>query len=479
VTSLAHIDGEWRAGTGTYELRDPADTRTIVDTVSWATPADVSDGFAAARRAAATWGSTSALVRSEILHRTADRLIARRDDIAARLTAEEGKQLADAAGEVDRSAAVLRYFAAACLLPDGATFPPEKPGAITMLRRHPVGVVSVVSPFNFPLLVPVWKIAPALAFGNTVVWKCSELVPLSAVAFVTALVEAGLPAGVMNLVTGGADIGAAMSTDPNLDAITFTGSTHVGRIVQRAVAGRAVKVQLEMGGSNPAVVLADAELGATAEHIIKGSFAAAGQRCTAIRRVIVEGSRHDELLDLIESKVSGWVMGPGAAATTQMPPMVSARQRDIAVDGVARCVAEGARLVCGGSAPSHELLRNGHFLPPTIVADLTPECFTWREEIFGPVLSFIRADSADDAVAIANDTPYGLNAGIFTTDFERGVRYGQRLKAGMVHVNAVGGFPPHLPFGGLGDSGYGPLEQGTTAVDFFTDAQILNLHPKA
>jgi alpha-ketoglutaric semialdehyde dehydrogenase len=479
VRNSVFIDGAWLATTDEHEVRNPADTREVVDTVSWATPSVVSDAFDAARRAAPGWARTAALTRSDLMHRAAGILADRRDTIAHNLVREEGKQLADAAGEVDRSVAILRYFATACLLPDGQLFPPEKPGTITMLRRLPVGVVSVVTPFNFPLLVPVWKIAPALAFGNTVVWKPSELVPLSAAALVDALAEAGLPAGVINLVHGGNDVGAAMSQHDAIDAITFTGSTHVGRIVQQAAAQRSMKVQLELGGSNPAVVLRDADLTASVEHVVKGAFGAAGQRCTAIRRAIIDDHIHDEFVDALAAKVAGWTMGPGLDAATQMPPMVSARQRSRALDGVNANIASGARLVCGGIAPTDDALMYGHFLAATVLDNITESCFTWDEEIFGPVLSVIRASSADEAIAIANATPYGLNAGIFTTDVEHALRLGPQLRAGMVHINAVGGFPPHVPFGGFGDSGFGPLEQGTTAVDFFTNSQILNLNPRA
>jgi aldehyde dehydrogenase (NAD+) len=245
------------------------------------------------------------------------------------------------------------------------------------------------------------------------------------------------------------------------------------------MAGRDVKVQLEMGGSNPAVVLADANVAAAADHIVKGAFGAAGQRCTAIRRAIVHRSRHDELVDRIASSAGRWRMGPGAAAETQMPPMVSDAQRRRALDGIAACVATGARLVVGGEVPDDEHLRHGHFLPPTVLDDITATSFTWADEIFGPVLSVITVDGDDEAIDVANCTPYGLNAGIFTTDLAAGLRLAPRLRAGMVHVNSVGGFPPHVPFGGIGDSGYGPLEQGTTAVDFFTNSQVLNLHPSA
>ncbi len=472
--------GAWTLGDGeTHELRDPADVRCLVGTVRWSTPHDVAQAFGAARRAAPGWAATPALARSEILHRAAATLLAGRDEIARRLVAEEGKQLADAAGEVDRSAAVLRYFASALLAPDGVTFPPEKPGSLALLRRHPVGVVSLVTPFNFPLLVPVWKLAPALAYGNTVVWKCSELVPVSAIALVRALHAAGLPDDALRLVTGGPDVGVAMSADLNVDAITFTGSTAVGRLVQHAVAGRFVKVQLEMGGSNPAVVLAGADLDAAVDHVAKGAFGAAGQRCTAIRRAVVDRTLHDEFCSRIVARVRGWKLGSGLDPATQMPPMVSARQRRTAIDGVQRCVSEGAELLLGGTPPEDPELANGHYLGPVVLAGVTPGCFTWREEIFGPVLSVIAADGEDHAVAIANDTPYGLNAGVFTTSAAAGLRVAQQLRAGMVHLNAVGGFPPHVPFGGVGDSGYGPLEQGTTAVDFFTNAQVLNLHGSA
>ncbi len=477
--SAVLVGDKWRASGDLHQIFDPADTRTVVGDVHWASPADVADAFSAAAAAAPGWAATPALRRSDILHRAAQLLTDEADAAARQLVAEEGKTLADAAGEVERSAAVLRYFAAALLLPDGVTFPPEKAGSLSMMRRHPVGVVSLVTPFNFPLLVPVWKLAPALAFGNAVVWKCSELVPLSAVTLTRTLVRAGLPEGVLNLVTGGPDVGAAMSCDPHIDAITFTGSTAVGRIVHRAAAGRSVKVQLEMGGSNPAVVLRDAALEAAAAHVVKGAFGAAGQRCTAVRRAIVHADLHDRFVELIIAAAEGWTLGHGLDAATQMPPMVSARQRQLALDGIESSVRSGASVAHGGVVPSAAALAHGHFLAPTVLTAITPDCLTWTEEIFGPVLSVIAADSDDEAIDIANATPYGLNAGVFTTDLAAGVFHGQRLRAGMVHVNAVGGFPPHVPFGGVGDSGYGPLEQGTTAVEFFTNNQLLNIHPTA
>jgi aldehyde dehydrogenase (NAD+) len=379
---------------------------------------------------------------------------------------------------VARSADTLRYFATAALQPVGDVLPAPA-GSFVLSRRVPLGVVTVITPFNYPMLLPAWKIGPALAHGNTVVWKCSELVPLSAVHLARAFAEAGLPDGVLNLLCGtAATLGGPLLADSRTRAVTFTGSTTAGRSVQRAVAGRDVAVQLEMGGSNVAVVLADADLDAVTAHLAAGAFSGSGQKCTAIGRIVAEAPVADELGQRLATAAADWTMGSGLDPATKLGPLITPAARDAVIRATCAAASAGAAVLYGGEAPAGERLACGNFLPATVVAGVRPGTAAARHEVFGPFAAVISVPDAARAMQVANDTPYGLNAGVFTRDLGQALRLVQGLDAGMVHLNAVTGFPPYLPFGGMKDSGSGPLEQGPRTSEFFTRGQVVHLHPE-
>ncbi len=469
------VNGVWLDCDERRLLHDPADTRELVAEVSISAPSDVDLAYAAAHQCARAWAVTAPQQRHDLLVGAAAILDRDRDAMARDLVREEGKTWAEAVGEVSRSAGTLRYFATAALQPVGDVLPASA-GSLALSRRVPLGVVTVITPFNYPMLLPAWKIAPALAHGNTVVWKCSELVPLSAAHFVRALAEAGLPAGVINLVCGtGSDLAGPLLGDPRCRALTFTGSTSNGRSIQRAMAGRDVALQLEMGGSNVAVVLADADLDAVLPHLANGAFSGSGQKCTAIGRIVVEEPLADEVAHRLAVLADGWTAGPGLDPTTRLGPLVTPGARDVVVAAARNARATGAQVLSGGARLDGSLA-HGNYVGATVVSRI--EAKAAREEVFGPFVAVIAAPDPERAVAVANDSPYGLNAGVFTRDVGRALRLVQQLEVGMVHLNAVTGFPPYAPFGGVKDSGAGPLEQGPRSYEFFTRNQVVNLHPE-
>jgi acyl-CoA reductase-like NAD-dependent aldehyde dehydrogenase len=469
------INGVWLDRDERWLLHDPADTRDLVAEVSLSAASDVEAAYAAAHQCARAWAATAPQRRHDLLVGAAAILDRDRDAMARDLVCEEGKTWAEAVGEVSRSADTLRYFATAALQPVGDVLPAPA-GSFALSRRVPLGVVTVITPFNYPMLLPAWKIGPALAHGNTVVWKCSELVPLSAAHFVRALAEAGLPAGAVNLLCGtGRDLAGPLLGDPRCRALTFTGSTLTGRSIQRALAGRDVTLQLEMGGSNVAVVLADADLDAVLPHLANGAFSGSGQKCTAIGRIVVEEPLADELAHRLAVLADGWTAGPGLDPTTRLGPLVTPGARDAVVAAARNARAAGAQVLSGGTRLDGSLA-HGNYVGATVVSRIEPEAA--RDEVFGPFAAVIAVPDPERAVAVANDSPYGLNAGVFTRDVGRALRLVQQLEVGMVHLNAVTGFPPYAPFGGVKDSGAGPLEQGPRSYEFFTRSQVVNLHPE-
>jgi len=476
MIAATYVGGRWWDRPHGRIVLDPADRRTVVAEVSLSTVADVDTAYAVADRSARAWANAPPHRRHDILMAAAAVLDRDRDAMARDLVREQGKVWTDATGEVARSADTLRYFANAALQPAGDVLPAPA-GSFILSRRIPLGVVTVITPFNYPMLVPAWKIGPALAHGNTVVWKCSELVPLSAVHLARAMAEAGLPDGVLNLLCGpAATLGGPLLADPRMRAVTFTGSTAAGRAVQRAVAGRDVAVQLEMGGSNVAIVLADADLDAVIARLAAGAFSGSGQKCTAIGRIVAEASTADEIGQRLAAVAAGWTMGSGLDPGTKLGPLMTPAARDAVVRATRDAVSTGAAVLHGGAAPTDERLAHGNFVPATVVAGVAPDTAAARQEVFGPFAAVIPVPDADRALAVANDTPYGLNAGIFTRDVGQAMRLVQRLNAGMVHLNAVTGFAPHVPFGGMKDSGTGPLEQGPRTYEFFTRGQVIHLH---
>ncbi len=475
----SYVNGVWRDGVRTVTRTDPAHPSTIVAEARLADRNVASDAVLAARGAFPAWRATPAPARGEILRRAADIVERRAEDIGRDLTREEGKTIAEAIGETRRAVAILRYYAAQTMEPDGETYPSQTPGFLLYARREPLGVVTAITPWNFPIAIPAWKIAPALAYGNTVVWKPAELVPLTAVHLVHALIEAGLPAGALNLVLGsGVEIGDVLVTHPEVDAITFTGSNSTGRRVQEKATAAGKRVQLEMGGKNPAVVLADADLDFAAEQIARGAFLSAGQKCTATSRVIVERGAMDGLTERLADRARTWKVGDPLVAGTVVGPLVSDERLQSVLGYLAIAAADGGRVLAGGGRVDG--LHEGHFVQPTVFTAVPATSRATREEIFGPVALVIPASSYAEALAIANDTPFGLSASLFTRDLARALAFAADMRAGVVKVNQeTAGLELQAPFGGMKNSSSGSREQGKTAREFFTEWKTVYLGPSA
>jgi len=391
------------------------------------------------------------------------------------LTREEGKTLAEGIGETRRAVAILRYYAGETLQPDGETYPSASPATFLYARREPVGVVVAITPWNFPIAIPAWKIAPALAYGNTVVWKPAEIVPLTATHLLRALIDAGLPPGVLNLVIGkGSEVGDTLVTHEAVDAITFTGSNSVGRRLQLKATERGKKVQLELGGKNPAVVLADADLDHAAEHVARGAFLSAGQKCTATSRVIVEAPALDAFQERLVALATSWKLGDPLDAATRVGPLASEAQLETVSGYLEQGARDGARVLAGGRRATD--LGDGYYVPPTVLAGLSPESKVVREEIFGPVAAVIPAAGYAEAVALANDTPFGLTASLFTRDLGKALRFAADIRTGVVKINQESaGLEFQVPFGGMKDSSSGSREQGKAAREFFTQWKTVYL----
>ena len=462
------VGGSWREGGRPSRDLNPARPSETVAEVMQTDASVAADAVAAAHAAVAGWRATPAPGRGDILRKAADLLEARAADVGRDLTREEGKTLAEGIGETRRAVQILRYYAAQTLEPDGETYPSHSANTFLYARREPVGVVSAITPWNFPIAIPAWKIAPALAYGNSVVWKPAELVPLTAVHLVQALVDAGLPDGVLNLVIGkGSEVGDVLVTHDAVQAITFTGSNAVGRALQRKAIERGKKVQLELGGKNPAVVLDDADLDLAAEQVARGAFLSAGQKCTATSRVIVEAAVLQPFQERLAALAETWKLGDPLEADTRVGPLVSADQLQSVTDYLDVARQEGGRALAGGSRPDH--LGDGYYIKPTVLTDVGPESRVVREEIFGPVAAVLSAGSYDEAVALANDTRYGLCASVFTNDLTRALRFADDLHAGVVKINQESaGLEFHVPFGGMQESSSGSREQGKAAREFFT-----------
>jgi aldehyde dehydrogenase (NAD+) len=461
------VDGRWAAGGTVVDRVNPAKPREAVASVSVADPTLVHTAVAAARRAAESWRRTPAPVRADLLHRVADLILERADDIGLAMAREEGKTLAEAIGEARGSAAQFRYAAGRAMEPDGATASPRDPGtAMLWSRREPLGVVACITPWNFPASIPAWKLSHALAAGNTVVWKPSELTPLTSVHLARCLEDAGTPAGVVNMILGeGADVGKALVTHGDIDGVSFTGSSAVGNIIARSVRGPRVRVQLEMGGSNPAIVLDDADLDLAAAQISQGAFSSSGQKCTATARIIVTGGVFDDLADRLKRHARSWVVGDPVEPTTTLGPVASLGQYRH-VMGYLESAPRGT-LLTGG--PGDHDPDDGFYVAPTIYADVPADAPIATEEIFGPVATLVRAESYEQAVQFANDSQYGLSASIFSRDIDHALRFAEDADVGVIKINkATTGNEIHVPFAGRKDSGSGPPEMGWATWDFYT-----------
>jgi acyl-CoA reductase-like NAD-dependent aldehyde dehydrogenase len=477
ATLQSYIGGEWRNGVRTGQDISPANPGEVVAEVSMGDAALAATAVEAARAAFPAWRAMAAPARGEILRKAAELLDQRVEAVGRDLTREEGKTLAEGIGETRRAVQILRYFAGQTLEPDGETYPSNSPITFLYARREPIGVVAAITPWNFPIAIPAWKIAPALAYGNTVVWKPAEIVPLTAVHFLQALVDAGLPKGVLNLVLGkGSEVGKVLTTHEAVDAITFTGSNPVGRALQAEAIQHGKKVQLELGGKNPAVVLADANLDHAAEHVARGAFLSAGQKCTATSRVIVEQSVLRDFQDRLVALIEGWKLGDPLDAATRVGPVVSQDQMETVTGYLDAGAKEGGRVLTGGTRATN--LGDGYYIQPTVITDLRKDSRVAREEIFGPVAAIIPAQSFDEAVKLANDTPFGLTSSLFTTDLSRALTFANDIHTGVVKINQESaGLEYQVPFGGMKESSSGSREQGKAAREFFTQWKTVYLDP--
>lgn len=478
VPSLtSYVAGEWRDGGRRTEDINPTHPAEVVANVAMADADVAGQAIRAASAAYSAWRAMPAPSRGEILHKAATLIDARADAIGRDLTREEGKTLAEGVGETRNAAKILRYYAAQTLDPDGDTYPSHRADTFLYTRREPLGVVTVITPWNFPIAIAAWKIAPALAFGNVVVWKPAELVPLTAAHFLKALIDAGLPSGVVNLVLGrGSEVGDVLATHPDVAAVTFTGSNIVGRALQAKASATGKRVQLELGGKNPAIVLADADLDLAAEQVARGAFVSAGQKCTATSRVIVERSVLDGLVERLTAHARDWKLGDPLASDTVVGPLVSDQQLTTVLGYLDRARSDGARVIVGGGRGTGDLA-DGFFVRPTVLSGVKVSDTVFREEIFGPVAAVLAVDSFDEAVAMANDTRFGLSASIFTRDLGRALRFADRIHSGIVKVNAeTPGVEYHVPFGGTKESSSGSREQGKAAREFFTESKTVYIN---
>jgi alpha-ketoglutaric semialdehyde dehydrogenase len=470
-----YIRGEWisiRQGRE-IEVRNPADPDELLGKGFLASAREAEAAIAAASEAFPAWARMSAPKRGEIVERAGDLLRAEQDEVARLLTKEEGKTLAEAKGEIYRAYNVLNYTAGQSRRMGGVTIPSELPKNFAYTMRQPLGVVALITPWNFPICIPVWKIAPALVAGNTVIFKPSSTTPLTAAKLVEIFERAGVPPGVLNLLVGSSsDVGDLLTRDRRVHGISFTGSSENGTQIYTACAARGVKAQCEMGGKNPVVVLEDADLNLAVDGIVSGAFGSTGQRCTATSRAILQDSVADELIARMVERVSKWKLGSGLDPDVQMGPLVSAQQLKTVEQYIEVGKREGAKVVIGGRRPSG--LSRGFFLEPTIFDGVRPDHRIAREEIFGPVLVVIRAKDYEQAIEFANTSEYGLTSSIYTNDAGRIFDFCERIEAGMVHVNSptVGG-EAQIPFGGMKSSGVGEREQGPTALDFYTDVKVI------
>ena len=474
------INGEWRpaASGATMENRSPSDRDDLIGHFAASGAEDIEQAIAAATEAYRTWRFSSPIARANILHKAASILESRIPEVGRELTREEGKTLKEGIGETTRAVQILRYFAGEAQQPTGEHYPSANPLTLLYTTREPLGVVAIVTPWNFPIAIPAWKIAPALAFGNTVVFKPASLTPLTAVRLVEALAEAGLPPGVLNLVTGSAsDVGDPLVRDPRVVAISFTGSNETGGELRKLAAERGAKLQLELGGKNPAIVLADADLEYALGQVVNGAMMSTGQKCTATSRAIVERRIANRFTEMLAERIGGLKVGNPLEAETQIGPLVDERAAERVAGEVDAAKKAGVELLTGGQRLSGELER-GAFLAPALFAEVDPNSRLGQEELFGPVLGVIPVDTPEEAVQVANSVKFGLSASIFTRDLGKALAFVREIEAGVVHVNSeTAGAEPQVPFGGMKGSSSYSREQGKAAREFFTQTKTVYIDP--
>lgn len=467
------IGGEWLGGSAALEIRNPSDLDDVIATYGMATPADVKAAFAAARKAQPAWGRMTVEQRSMVLDALYRGIMDNKDRLAEILAREGGKTIPDALGEVVRAAHIARFFSGEALRMPGEKMGSVRPNVEVEVTRDPVGVIGLITPWNFPIATPMWKIAPALAFGNAIVWKPSEKTPTLSVAVTELLVAAGVPAGVFNMVIGaGPDIGAEVIA--HADAISFTGSSSTGRKIAVACAQRLIRCQMEMGGKNPLVILDDADVNLAADIAVNGAFFQQGQRCTASSRLIVTPGIHDAFVKACVERIEKLRVGHALRPDTQIGPVIDSSQMTKSLGYIDIARSENCRLAIGGGALERDT--RGYFVAPTLFTETNNSMRINREEVFGPVATVIRVADYDEALAVANDTEYGLSSGIVTTSMKHARHFQRNVESGMTMLNLpTAGVDYHTPFGGRKSSSYGPREQGRYAVEFYTQIKTAYL----
>jgi aldehyde dehydrogenase (NAD+) len=462
------INGKWVESGDANRNINPSNLDDVVGEYARADAAQAREAIAAARAASPAWSRGSIQERADLLDRIGDAILRRKTELGALLAREEGKTLPEGIGEAGRAGYIFKFYAGEVVRLGGERVPSVRPGIDVEITREPLGVVGVITPWNFPLAIPAWKIAPALAYGNCVVFKPADLVPGCAWALADIIAGAGAPPGVFNLVVGrGSSVGEAIITSPDVDGISFTGSVETGRAVARKAVERMAKVQLEMGGKNPLVILDDADLAVAVNSATQGAFFSTGQRCTASSRFIVSAGIHDRFVAAMIERMKALKVDDALKEGTDIGPVVDQTQLDQDLSYIEVGRKEGAKLAWGGERLTRD--RRGFYLAPALFTESTNTMRISREEVFGPVANVIRVRDYEEAVAVANDTPFGLSSGIVTTSLKHASHFKRNSQAGMVMVNLpTAGVDYHVPFGGRKGSSYGPREQGRYAAEFYT-----------
>jgi len=472
------VRGAWTESEGDRWITDvnPSNTADVVAYVPEGTPDDATRAANAAAEAFPAWRALTGVARADHLHRWSGAIADRQEALAQAVSREVGKPIGEARGEVGRCIAILRYYAGEAVREVGEVIPAQAAGALQFTLREPLGAVALITPWNFPVAIPMWKAAPALAFGNTVVLKPAEMSSHVATLLAETAVAAGLPAGVFNVLPGsGATVGEALIRAPEVAAVSFTGSGRIGAMVARIAAERNIRYQTEMGGKNVAIVMPDADIAQAATLTAAGAMRYAGQKCTATSRVVVAHEVEGPFLGELRRQIDGLVLGPVTAANSAIGPVISEQSRD----AIRRTLdASDAERVYEGTVPDTSDFANGWFLPPIVVRGAATDSELAQRELFGPVLAMFAADDLDHALDLANGTAYGLSASLFTRDIRAALRYISRIQAGLVRVNGdTTGVDPHAPFGGMKGSSSGSREQGGAAREFYTELKTVQINP--
>ncbi len=471
------IDGKWVGASDgkTFEDINPADTRDIVGTFPDLTKEDVTAAADAAARALTGWRALGPAKRAAILEKAAQILESRLEEVAQALTREEGKTLMESRGETARGVAILKFYAAEGQRAFGEVIPSANPKTLLFTNRVPLGVVSLITPWNFPVAIPMWKMAPALIFGNTVLLKPASFAPLTSILLGEVMAQAGIPAGVLNvLTTRRRDAGEVLVKHPAVRGLSFTGSSEAGRHLASLACQMGKKYQLEMGGKNPVIVAEDANLDQAAELTVSGAMRSAGEKCTATSRAIVVKSVAKEFTEKVVKRVQALKLGPGTDKDAYLGPLISEEARDSVLSYIEAGKKEGAKLLTGGGTPKDKALANGFYVEPTVFDHVNPTSRIAQEEIFGPVLAIIPAPGLPEAIAIANAVDFGLSASLFTRGLNSVLDYIDQIDAGLIRVNGeTAGVEPHAPFGGMKGSSSYSREQGRAAMEFYTQIKTI------